>query len=248
MSDSRQLLSDTLLLQGVNKAALSAHAGIQPSALSHWLKGRPSIAADKLTSVLSYVGLKSNADGVHFRDNHELLSPRVWRVEENVMGAAIRLLNKARAQFGEIQIGLPKDIRGAAILFSNDGLWGAVQRCNPILLVGHRENAAHVGNGVIQRILDGDTNALIDSCRLLAEHRQVELHSLDGEIGFRASSDQVGSEDPVATPSFCADLLSQWAKVAADASLGGLDPKTAHQVLNRYLGMKLEEKRRFLSE
>lgn len=246
MEKGRQAVADTLALQGVSKAAAAAFAGVQPSALSHWLKGKPSIAPEKLSQVLSYIGLKYIGDEIGFRDNEELLSPRIWKAEDRVLEASIRCLAQARNQFGEIKIGLPPDIRGAAILFSTDGRWGAVQRCNPVLLVGHGENAAIVGAGVVKRILDGDTKALIDSCKILALANRVDLDALDVAHSIRKTTgDHHGSDGLPEINVFC-DALMQWAGVSAGAARAGLSPSRTELVIRRFLEMPEIEQELFL--
>lgn len=246
MENARQLVTDTLALQGVSKAAAAAFAGIQPSALSHWLKGKPSISPEKLSQVLSYIGLKFIGDEIHFRDNDELLSPRIWKAEDRVLDAAIRSLDQAKNQYGEVMFGLPLDIRGAAILFSKDGQWGAVQRCNPVLLVGHKETAATVGPGVVQRILDGDTKALIDSSKILALAHRVDLDALDVAHSIRETApDDQCPEVPQINDFFC-DALIQWANVSAGAARAGLTPSRAQLVIRRFLEMPEIEQAQFL--
>lgn len=246
MEKARQLVADTLALQGVSKAAAAAFAGVQPSALSHWLKGRPSIAPEKLSQVLSYIGLKYIGNEVGYRDNDELLSPRIWKAEDGVVDAAVRGLDQAKKQFGEVKIGLPCDIRGAAILFSEDGRWGAVQRCNPVLLVGHRESAAIVGTGVVKRILDGDTKALIDSCKILALANRVDLDALDVAHSIRETTgDHQSDFGAQAKDAFC-DALVQWAGVSAEAARAGLSPSRTQLVIRRFLEMPEIEQDYFL--
>lgn len=246
MENSRQLVADTLALQGVSKAAAASFAGVQPSALSHWLNGKPSISPEKLSQVLSYLGLKHVGNEIHFRDNDELLSPRIWRAEDRVMDAAIRSLAQARKQFGEVMFGLPSDTRGTALLFSKNGQWGAVQRCNPVLLVGHKETAAQVGPGVIQRILDGDTKALIDSSKILALANRVDLDALDVADSIRKTTDAPpDSEGPPAIEFFC-NTLVDWAKVSAKATRAGLTPSRTQLVIQRFLEMGETEQARFL--
>lgn len=246
MEYSRQLVADTLALQGVSKAAAAAFAGVQPSALSHWLNGKPSISAEKLSQVLSYLGLKYVGNEIHFRDNDELLSPRIWRAEDRVMDAAIRSLAQAKKQFGEVMFGLPSDTRGAALLFSKNGHWGAVQRCNPLLLVGHKETAARVGPGVIQRILDGDTKALIDSSKILALANRVDLDALDVAHSIRKTTeDDQNLEEPLEKEIFC-NALVEWAKVSAEATRAGLTPSRTQLVIQRFLDMAETEQARFL--
>lgn len=246
MDNPRQLVADTLALQGVSKAAAATFAGIQPSALSHWLNGKPSISPEKLSQVLSYLGLKYIGNEICFRDNDELLSPRVWRAEDRVMDAAVRSLFQARKQYGEVRFGLPSDTRGAAILFSKDGQWGVVQRCNPVLLVGHKETAAKVGAGVIQRILDGDTKALIDSSKILALANRVDLDALDVAHSIRKTTED--DQDPErrdAKELFC-NALIEWAKVSAEATKAGLTPSRALLVIQRFLEMAETEQAKFL--
>ncbi|EKE17076.1 MAG: hypothetical protein ACD_10C00632G0001 [uncultured bacterium] len=246
MEKARQLVADTLALQGVSKAAAAAFAGIQPSALSHWLKGKPSIAPEKLSQVLSYVGLKYIGNEIGFRDNDELLSPRIWRAEDSVMEASVRCLAQARKQFGEVKIGLPSDIRGAAIFFSKDGRWGTVQRCNPVLLVGHKETAAIVGAGVVKRILDGDTKALIDSSKILALADRVDLDALDVAHSIRKTTgDSQNPDGPPAADMLC-DALVQWAGVSAAAAKAGLSPSRTQLVIRRFIEMPAVEQDRFL--
>lgn len=246
MENARQLVADTLALQGVSKAAAAAFAGVQPSALSHWLNGKPSIAPEKLSQVLSYIGLKYVGNEIGFRDNDELLSPRIWKAEDRVIEASVRCLTQARNQFGEVKIALPADIRGAAILFSKDGRWGAVQRCNPVLLVGHKETAAIVGNGVIKRILDGDTKALIDSSKILALANRVDIDALDVADSIRKTTgDNHPIDEPQAKDIFC-DALIQWAGVSAGAVRAGLTPSRTQLVLRRFLEMPENEQDQFL--
>lgn len=246
MENTRQLVADTLALQGISKAAAAAFAGVQPSALSHWLNGKPSISPEKLSQVLSYLGLKYIGNEIHFRDNDELLSPRIWKAEDRVIDAAIRSLAQAKKQFGEIMFGLPSDIRGAAILFSKDGRWGAVQRCNPALLVGHKETAAIVGTGVIQRILDGDTKALIDSSKILALANRVDLDALDVAHSIRETTQGSQSPEELQTKDIFCDALMQWANVSAGAARSGLTPSRTQLVIRRFLEMPETEQTKFL--
>lgn len=246
MEKARQLVADTLALQGISKAAAAAFAGVQPSALSHWLNGKPSIAPEKLSQVLSYIGLKYVENEIHFRDNDELLSPRIWKAEDRVMDAATRSLAQARRQFGEVIFGLPSDIRGAAILFSKDGRWGAVQRCNPALLIGHRETAATVGSGVIQRILDGDTKALIDSSKILALANRVDLDALDVAHSIRETTKNIQYPEEQQTKDIVSDALMQWANVSAGAAKVGLTPSKTQLVIRRFLEMPEAEQTQFL--
>ncbi len=246
MENTRQLVADTLALQGISKAAAAAFAGVQPSALSHWLNGKPSISPEKLSQVLSYLGLKYIGHEIHFRDNDELLSPRIWKAEDRVMDAAIRSLAQAKKQFEEIMFGLPSDIRGAAILFSKDGRWGAVQRCNPALLVGHKETAAIVGAGVVQRILDGDTKALIDSSKILALANRVDLDALDVAHSIRETTKGSQSPEELQTKDIFCDALMQWANVSAGAARAGLTPSRTQLVIRRFLEMPETERTKFL--
>lgn len=247
MENARQFVTDTLALQGVSKAAAASFAGVQPSALSHWLNGKPSISPEKLSQILSFIGLKQQPEGYIFRDNDELLSPRIWKAEDSTMDPAIRCLDRARKQYGEIHFGLPVDMRGAAILFSHDGRWGAVQRCNPILLVGHRETAAQVGSGVIARILDGDTKALIDCTRILALTGKVDLSALDIANSIL---DTIHDPLPTAAPRFAGDaaieLMSQWCKVSTTAIRAGLTPSTVQLLLHRFSELPEPERLAFL--
>lgn len=246
MEKSRQLVADTLALQGVSKAAAAVFAGVQPSALSHWLNGKPSIAPEKLSQVLSYIGLKYIGNGIGFRDNDELLSPRIWKAEDRVMEASVRCLTQARSQFGEIRIGLPTDIRGAAILFSKDGRWGAVQRCNPVLLVGHKETAAIVGSGVIKRILDGDTKALIDSIKILALANRVDLDALDVAHSIRKTTGDDHPANELQAKDIVCDALMQWSGVSVEAARAGLLPSKTLLVIRRFLEMPENEQDQFL--
>jgi hypothetical protein len=247
MDPLRQLVSDVLALQSITKVTACSFAGIKPSALSHWLNGKPAISPEKLAQVLAFIGLKPFGDGFCFCENEELLSPRVWRVEDKVMESAIRLLGQAQAQFGRLRFGLPTDMRGAAVLFSEDGAFGVVQRCNPILLVGHREEAAWVGPGVIQRILDGDVHALIHTARLLALTGRVDLDALDVADSIRQAS--LGCEEGAGPES--ADpggVLLEWAQVSAQAVRAGLSPQEASEILRRFLALSVSDRALFLGK
>jgi transcriptional regulator with XRE-family HTH domain len=244
MDAEREFIADALTIQCITKAAACSFAGIKPSALSHWLSGKPSISPEKLAHVLSFIGLKATDGHFCFRENEELLAPRIWRVEDSVMPPAVRLLERARSQFGPIQFGLPQDMRGLAILFSRDGRFGAVQRCNPILLVGHRETAAHVGAGVTQRILDGDVYAFIEACRFLALAGQVDMDALEVADSIR----QVRYEGDFSVGPESADpgkALLEWADVCAEAARAGLSPAQMRNVLRQFLALSVEERARF---
>jgi len=249
MENIRQFVADTLALQGVSKASAANFAGVQPSALSHWLNGKPSISPEKLSQILSYIGLKQSAGNCLFRDNDELLSPRIWKAEDSVMDPAIRCLDRAREQYGEIRFALPGDIRGAAILFSHDGCWGAVQRCNPILLIGHRDTAASVGDGVIQRILDGDTKALIDSAKILALTGKIDLGALDVAHSIRETSPPRPALSPAQSDDQGAiELLTQWNRTVVAALQAGLDAATVQTLIQRFAALSAGERQAFLGK
>lgn len=249
---ARLFTNDIFTLQAASKAHAASYAGVQPSALSHWLKGRPSVAHDKLAQVLAFIGLKIIGDAVHYRDTEELISPRAWRIEDDVMDTAARCLERAREQYGTIEFAIPADTRGAALLFSADGRWGAVQRCNPVLLVGHSESAARVGPGVIQRILDGDTKALIDATRIVAYSGYVDLAALDIASSIRDRISAVGQPQPAAPAETAnaqeqaASTTAQWGDFLAIAANAQLSPSRAKRLLRRFLSLSPEEQDRFL--
>lgn len=245
MAQPREFIADIFSLQSINKAAAAAHAGVQPSAISHWLKGKPSISQEKLSALLGFLGVTQNGETFLFRDNEELLTPRIWRVEDCLVDAFSRCLETARNQYGEIGVALPADQRGTAILYARNGHWGVLQRCSPLMLMGHKASAARIGPGVIARILDGDTKALIDSCRVLALAGRVDSDALDVAQSMRepvdaapaASSAEVGR---------LSELLVEWAQVSAQASSAGLSPGMAQLVLRRFSELPPALRTRFL--
>lgn len=243
MTENRQLIADLIMLQGVSKVAVAEYAGVQPSALSHWLNGRPSIAAGKLEKLLSVIGLTQREGVFQYRDNESCLNPRIWRTEGYAPEMVGRCIELATRQFGKLQFAMPSDIKGAIFLYSKDGRWGVLQRCSPVLLLGHKDTPPAVGPGVVQRILDGDTKAFNDTVRLLSLAGRADLEALEVASSIRetapAPARDTGSGD-------LARALLEWAAVGAYATESGLSPERAELVLRRFLQMSAEQKNLYL--